>query len=135
MKEKRLHVSIVTPSKEFYEGDVEYLQIPMHDGFIGVLPDHAPLMGILGFGLLTLRDEAGVDHFIIDGGFLEINKNRVTVLANSSDIPQNITPEVAQNALDEAMNMQGVGEVARIRKEESLAAARTRLKCIRESSS
>ena len=132
MKDKKLHVSIVTPSKAFYEGEVEYLQIPLNDGFIGVLPDHATLMGVLGFGMLTLRDDVRDDHFIVDGGFLEIKKNRVTVLANAVEEPKNITPESAQNAYNEAMLMDGVGEVARIRKEESLAAARTRLKYLKD---
>jgi len=131
MSDKKLHVSIVTPSKEFYEGDVEYLQIPMHDGLIGVLPDHSALMGVLGFGMLTLHDEAGDDHFIIDGGFIEINKNRVTVLANSAAQPKYITREMAEKAYNDAAEMSGSGEVAQKRKEEAMAAARTRLRYAR----
>jgi len=132
MSDKILHISIVTPSREFYSGDVEYVQIPMHDGLIGVLPDHTSLMGVLGFGLLTLRDHAGDDHFIIDGGFVEIKNNRVTVLANSAEILKNITKESAEKAYEEAVNMDSNGSVARKLKEESLSAARTRLRYISE---
>ena len=132
MSDKKLHISIVTPSKEFYEGEVEYVQIPMHDGLIGVLPEHTSLMGVLGFGLLSLKDHAGDDHFIIDGGFVEIKNNTITVLANSAEMMKNVTLESAEKALEEAMSLSGAGPVAMKLKEDSLAAARTRLRYAKE---
>ena len=121
-------MSIVTPAASLYEGEVYTCQIPTSDGLIGVLPFHAPLMSLLGFGVLTLHDDRGQHlQFAIDGGFLEIKNNKVVVLANAGQNCEDIDLEAARAELESANNLVAQGEVAIQRRMERIQAARTRV--------
>lgn len=122
-----ISLSIVTPSTLLYEGDVTAVQIPLHDGLMGVLPGHAPLIGLLGFGPLTLTSGGNRKVFAIDGGFVEVTPKRVTVLANGGEDLEQVDRAAAQQALDEAIASKAEGETRMRRREEAIAAARTRL--------
>ncbi|MCP5485420.1 MAG: ATP synthase F1 subunit epsilon [Spirochaetales bacterium] len=124
---KTIQLGIVSPSALLYESDVSYVQIPLHDGLIGVLPGHAPYVSILGFGVLTLNDEIGVSRFVIDGGFVEITPERITVLANHGENLEKVDFEAAQRDYDEVLQMSATGEVEMQRLQDRLQAARTRL--------
>ena len=76
-------LKIVTPNELFYEGEVVSVVVPGTLGYLGVLKNHAPLVTSITAGNLTFRDEAGTTKsFKLDGGFLEVLKNRVLVLAD-----------------------------------------------------
>ncbi|HMW60272.1 MAG TPA: ATP synthase F1 subunit epsilon, partial [Leptospiraceae bacterium] len=91
---KSLHVSLVTPFNSLFEGDVASLQLPLWDGLIGVFPDHAPMLAVIGFGPCTLKLPNGsVESFVLDAGFLEIEKNKVTILASGADYVADINVE------------------------------------------
>jgi F-type H+-transporting ATPase subunit epsilon len=128
---KKLHLSVVTPANAFYEGEADYAQIPVYDGLIGVLVDHSPYMGLLGYGILTFRNNGEEKRLVIDGGFLEINDNRVNVLANSADTVENISEEAARKLYDEALQMHGKGEVEADMRMEKLQSARARLRYLK----
>ncbi len=128
MASRTQQLSVVTPSKLLYEGEVTAVQIPLHDGLVGVLPGHAPLIGLLGFGPLTLTDSVGRRMFAIDGGFVEITPKRVTVLANSGQALEDVDLEKAQREFDEAMALHAHGDDAVRDRLDRIAAARTRLK-------
>ena len=125
---RTLNLSVVTPSKLLYEGQVSATQIPLHDGLIGVLPGHAPLIGLLGFGPLTLTDSLGRRMFAIDGGFVEITPERVTVLANSGEALEDLDVSAVQQEFDDAMAAHAQGDAAVQERLDRIAAARTRLK-------
>jgi F-type H+-transporting ATPase subunit epsilon len=76
-------LSILTPERTVFEGDVEYLQVPGTEGYLGVLAHHAALVTALAPGKLTLR-RAGKDETLqVSGGFFEVSQNRATVLADA----------------------------------------------------
>lgn len=130
---EKFQLSIVTPAASLYEGDVYTCQIPTADGLIGVLPFHAPLMALLGYGILTLHDDRGQHlQFAIDGGFLEIKNNKVVVLANSGQNCDDIDLEASQAEFDAASNASAHGEVAVQRRMERIQAARTRINFARK---
>ena len=80
------HLAVVCPDASLFEGDVRWARIPTSDGLIGVLPGHAPLLGLLGPGLLSLETTAGEEaRFLIRDGFLEVLPDRVTVLAGHAE--------------------------------------------------
>lgn len=125
-----IDLSIVTPSRLLYEGEVTAVQLQLHDGLMGVLPGHAPLVGLLGFGPLTLTAAESRTRrvFAIDGGFVEVTPNRVTVLANGGEDMERVDQAAARAELEAALASTAEGETRMRRREERIAAARTRLK-------
>jgi len=96
-------LTIVTPEKIFYEDEVTSLIAPGSEGYLGVLTDHAPLITGLVPGKLTVKDENNQEaHFAISGGFMEIFKNQVTILADSIEFVKDIDVERAKKALERA---------------------------------
>jgi F-type H+-transporting ATPase subunit epsilon len=96
-------LTIVTPEKIFYEDEVTSLIAPGSEGYLGILTDHAPLITGLVPGKLTVKDENNQEvHFAISGGFMEVFKNQVTILADSIEFIQDIDIERAQKALERA---------------------------------
>ena len=79
------HVEIITLEKVVYSGDVESVVVPGAEGQLGILANHASLMSILSTGLIRLISEGNKVRFNVDGGFIEVNKNSVTILADSCE--------------------------------------------------
>ena len=79
------HLSILTPQEAVFEGEVEYVQVPGTEGYLGVLAHHAPLITGLQEGRLEVKDPGGrTTAYHVTGGFLEVSDNRATVLADSA---------------------------------------------------
>ena len=77
-------LSILTPEKSVFEGEVEYVEVPGTEGYLGVLAHHAALVTSLASGTLTLRRPDGeTEKHQVAGGFFEVSNNRATVLADS----------------------------------------------------
>jgi F-type H+-transporting ATPase subunit epsilon len=96
-------LTIVTPEKIFYEDEVVSLIAPGSEGYLGVLTDHAPLITGLIPGKLTVRDHENQEMiFAVGGGFMEVFKNQVTILAHSIEFIKDIDIERAKRALERA---------------------------------
>ncbi len=77
-------LSILTPEKSVFEGDVQYVEAPGTEGYFGVLAHHAALVTALASGTLTVRGATGaVERWQVAGGFFEVSNNVATVLADS----------------------------------------------------
>jgi F-type H+-transporting ATPase subunit epsilon len=77
-------LSILTPERAVFEGDVQYVEAPGTEGYFGVLAHHAALITSLAQGTLTVRGAGGAEQrWEVDGGFFEVGGNRATVLADS----------------------------------------------------
>ena len=77
-------LSILTPEKTVFEGDVQYVHAPGTEGYFGVLPHHAALVTALATGTLTVRDAGGSEaRWQVAGGFFEVSNNAATVLADA----------------------------------------------------
>ncbi len=74
-----MKVEIITPDKRVFEGEADVVTLPGLNGSFQVLKDHAPMVSTLGKGTLL----ADKQSFTIDGGVVEILKNKVLVLAES----------------------------------------------------
>ena len=77
-------LAILTPEKTVFEGEVEYVQVPGTEGYLGVLANHAALVTALAPGKLTIRAAGGGEtHVEVTGGFFEVSHNQATVLADN----------------------------------------------------
>ena len=77
------HLSILTPERSVFEGEVEYVQVPGTEGYLGVLAHHAALVTGMAEGTLTVRQLGGAEEkYAVSGGFFEVSNNRATVLAD-----------------------------------------------------
>ena len=80
-----LHLTVLTPARAVYDADVASLVAPAFDGELGVLPGHAPLLSLLGSGVLHAATADGQTvRLAVRGGFLQVNQNKVTVLTPES---------------------------------------------------
>lgn len=74
-----MKIEIITPDKKVFEGEVDVVTLPGVSGSFQVLKDHAPLVSTLAKGEMT----ADKNTFMIDGGVVEVLKNKVLVLAEA----------------------------------------------------
>jgi F-type H+-transporting ATPase subunit epsilon len=80
-----LHLSVVTPARTVLEADAESVVVPAFDGELGVLPGHAAMLALLGPGILRLTTAEGqAKRLAVRGGFLQVDRNQVTVLTPES---------------------------------------------------
>jgi len=97
-----LTVHLVTPQKDVAHGSVDQLTAPSVMGEVGILPDHLPLLADMQEGPLCLFREGKKETFAISGGFIEVNRNAVTVLAETAEKSSDIDVRRAQRALADA---------------------------------
>ncbi len=77
-----MNIEIVTPEKIIFTGEVDLVQFPGIDGLFEILNNHAPLIAVLGKGKIKIEDkDKNILFFNINGGVVEVLKNKVLVLA------------------------------------------------------
>jgi F-type H+-transporting ATPase subunit epsilon len=101
--QRELHCVVVTPEKALLDEPADFVAVPMFDGELGVLPGRAPLIGRLGFGELRLRRGLQVRRFFVDGGFVQVRANTVTVLTSRAQRAEDIDANAASHALQAAL--------------------------------
>jgi F-type H+-transporting ATPase subunit epsilon len=93
---------VVTPETTVLEQPVEFVALPLFDGELGILPGHAPLIGRLGYGELRLKNAGVTEHFYVDGGFVQVANNVVSVLTNKAVAVTKLDAAAATAQLEEA---------------------------------
>jgi len=95
-------LEIVTPEKKAVDTAAEEVQIPGKNGYLGVLPGHAPLITELAVGEITFREHSTEQRLAVAWGFAEVLPNKVTILAESAERPAEINVERARKAKERA---------------------------------
>jgi F-type H+-transporting ATPase subunit epsilon len=86
-----LHVQVVSPEQVLYEGEAEMVVCSTADGDIGFLPGHAPLLGALGIAKVrAILPDATERVVAVHGGFVEVSHDRVIVLSDVAELPEQI---------------------------------------------
>lgn len=93
-----LQLEIVTPDRQVVNDRAEEVQIPSKRGYLGVLPGHAPTITELDVGEIVYRTAGRTERIAVAWGFAEILPNKVTILAESAERPQDIDIARATNA-------------------------------------
>lgn len=126
---KTLTVSVVTPDGPVLEDTYEMVSCKAENGELGILPGHIPLVAPLAISGVRLKRDSGEDKLAINGGFLEVRPDKVTILAQSAEKPQNIDVARAQAAKERAERRLQSKEdhIDRVRAELALRRAANRL--------
>jgi F-type H+-transporting ATPase subunit epsilon len=81
-----LNVELVSPEKKVFSGEAVSVSARTLEGDLGILTDHAPLLGVLVDGKVIIKGTDGsTNEFNVSGGFLSVSNNRVSILAESSN--------------------------------------------------
>jgi F-type H+-transporting ATPase subunit epsilon len=95
-------LEIVTPEKMVVRDLAEEMQIPGKDGYLGILPGHAPLITELAVGEITYLKDNYTHHLSVAWGFAEVLPNKVTILAETAERAEEIDARRAQEARQRA---------------------------------
>lgn len=91
-------LEIVTPDRVFYKGEAFMVEFTAEDGDIGVYKDHIPLTTVIAPGVLTIKEKEGEKRAALHAGFAEILPDKVTILAEVAEWPEEIDTSRAQAA-------------------------------------
>ncbi len=127
-------LEIVTPEKLVVKEAVDEAQIPGLDGYLGILPGHAPLITELGVGVITYRAGGTTKTLSVAWGFAEVLQDKVTILAETVERPDEIDVARAQQAKERAEQLlkSNDPELDYDRAQYDLQRAQTRLKVATE---
>lgn len=127
-----MHLVVVTPERQLFEGEVDAIQLPGCDGELGILPGHQPLVTALTEGeLLATCRKGEVYQFALHGGFAQITGSEVIILANLAEPAEEISAaraEAARQRAAAALQQAGLAPEERQRLEAKLHRAETRLR-------
>jgi F-type H+-transporting ATPase subunit epsilon len=107
-----LHMSdlqcvVVTPEKTEVDLRATSVTVPLFDGEMGILKNHSPLVGRLGYGVLRINLSGETQRFFVEEGLVQVNKNVVSILTDKVTPLSKITVEYAAQATDAAQQMPG----------------------------
>lgn len=91
-------LEIISPERKFYEGQVTFVEMKTSEGEIGVYKNHIPLTSVLIPGVIKIYEEGGEKKAALHGGFVQILKDKVTVMAEIAEWPDEIDENRAQEA-------------------------------------
>jgi F-type H+-transporting ATPase subunit epsilon len=91
-------LEIVTPERLVVNDRAEEMQLPGRNGYLGILPGHAPLITELGVGEISYRNGARTEHLAVASGFAEVLPDRVTILAETAEKAHDIDIPRAERA-------------------------------------
>ena len=102
MADNSFEVRIITPDRIFYEGTAEMIEFNTVEGEIGVYKNHIPLTTVIAPGIVVITDGEEKRKAAVHAGFAEILSDRVTILAEVAEWPEEIDVERAMAARDRA---------------------------------
>jgi F-type H+-transporting ATPase subunit epsilon len=122
-------LEIVTPEKMVVKDHAEEMQIPGKNGYLGILPGHAPLISELSVGQISYRNGSETHYLCVAWGFAEVLPDKVTILAETAERGEDVDCERAQKAKERAEKRLSSAdpEVDVSRAQDALARANSRL--------
>ncbi len=126
---KSFRLEVISPDRIFFEDMVDMVELRTTEGNIGILKGHIPLTAIVAPGIMKIKMAGGEKEAALHDGFIEILKDKVTVMAESCEWPEEIDINRANEAKIRAeRRLKGAdGEINESRAELSLRRALTRL--------
>jgi len=90
-EEKGLKIDLLTPERKlFLEKEADYVEVPTQAGYIGILPHHLPVMGLLGIGILEIKKGEQNERYAIEEGFFQLEGEKLTLLCKLAWRPEEL---------------------------------------------
>ena len=127
-----LQLDVITPERRLLSEQVDAVTVPGAGGELGILPGHTPLISALQTGLLSYTQGVVTRRIMVSGGFVEVNADRVSVLAVLAEFPEEVNTQTARLEREEAERRLGTftgppEELEAVRTELARATARLQL--------
>jgi F-type H+-transporting ATPase subunit epsilon len=122
---------VVTPEQTALDQKADFVALPLYDGEIGIAANHSPLIGRLGYGEMRIKSGGTTTAYYVDGGFVQVAGNVVSVLTNRAVPARSLDAAAAEKLLAAAMGKPAnTPELMAIR-DRAVAQARAQLKTAR----
>lgn len=130
---RSFQLRIITPDRVFYEGEVDMVEFNTTEGRIGILPGHIPLTVIVKSGILNISEAEGEKEAALHSGFAEILPDKITILAEIVEWPEEIDEHRAEAAMERAKErlLQKDSNTDLVRAEIALQKAITRIQVLK----
>jgi F-type H+-transporting ATPase subunit epsilon len=126
-----LEIHLVTPEREVWSGEADFVTARGVDGDLGVLPGHAPLLAALAVGPVFIDAGGSRTAVVVDGGFLHVahedDVTRVDILAEHAVLPEELAADDADVHERRAEEMRSEDRLEEAREEQAKAAVRRRV--------
>ena len=123
-----LQCIVVTPEATALDTPADFVALPLFDGEAGVAPGRAPLIGRLGYGELRVRTGGSIRRFYVDGGFVQVADNIVSVLTNRAVPSEKLDTAAASESLRTALDRPAAGKEEMAIRERQISQARGQLR-------
>jgi len=100
-----IRCEIVSQDRLVFEGDADIVIVPGALGEMGILPGHAPLLSALDMGVIQVKKDQEEEVFTVTGGFIEVQPDIVTIMADAAEHIDEIDEERAQQAMERAQRL------------------------------
>ena len=101
----KLKLDVAVPERQMLSEEVDEVQVPGADGYLGILPDHAPLMTQLGSGVLSYKAAGKTRYMALTGGVMEVLPDHVRVLADTAEWADEVDIKRAEQSRRRANDM------------------------------
>lgn len=98
MADKKFDLEIMCPDRSFFHGEADMVEFNTTEGYIGVYPDHIPLATILSPGVLVIHNDGVEKRAAVHSGFAKITKDKIMILAEVAEWPEEIDLKRAEEA-------------------------------------
>jgi F-type H+-transporting ATPase subunit epsilon len=127
-----LQLDVITPERRLLSEQADAVTVPGLGGELGILPGHTPLISALQTGVLSYTQAGATRRLLVSGGFVEVSGDRVSVLADLAEFPEEVDAARARQERDEAERRLGgfagpPEELAEVRTQLDRASARLQL--------
>ena len=127
-----LQLDVITPERRLLSEQADSVTVPGLEGELGILPGHTPLISALKTGVLSYAQGGATRRLLVSGGFVEVNNDRVSVLADLAEFPEEVDAARARAEREEAERLLGgfsgsPEEMAEVRARLDRAATRLQL--------
>ena len=129
--ERTLQCVVVTPEATVLETAATFVALPLFDGEIGIAPLHSPMIGRLSYGEMRVVQPTGTRVYYVDGGFVQIVEDRVSVLTNRAVAAEEVDAEVAAEQLSSAWQVPAYGDQRIAIRDRQVAQARAQMRVAR----
>nr|YP_009562308.1 ATP synthase CF1 subunit epsilon [Trichomanes trollii]QAV57665.1 ATP synthase CF1 subunit epsilon [Trichomanes trollii] len=127
-----LNLRVMAPNRIVWNSEVREIVLSTNSGYVGILPNHAPLLTALDIGVLKVRCDGQWSTMALMGGFAMVDNNQVTILVNEAERANEIDPEEAQQTFQTAKDnlTQAEGKKKLIEANLSFKRAKARLEAL-----